>query len=123
MINETWRPVELCGRYFEYNRRLSPHVCAALSDHGATKTKSHAIMQLRRNREGLRQPLRAFRSLLGKVKKYIIVYRFRAHPSFSAASIFFCTENLSCFLGFFRQSFGPVPVVFRHLSSSFGILL
>ena len=34
-------------------------VCAASSNHGATKTKSHAIMQLRRNREGLRRPLNA----------------------------------------------------------------
>ena len=28
-------------------------MCAASSDHGAMKTKSHAIVKLRRNREGL----------------------------------------------------------------------
>ena len=32
-------------------------VCAASSDHGVTKTKSHGIMQLRRNREGLQRSL------------------------------------------------------------------
>ena len=80
-------------------------MCVASSVHGTAKIKSHAIMQLLRNREGLRRSL--------------IVYRFCAHPIFSAASILFCTENLSSFFGFFRHSFGPVPGVFRYLSVSF----
>ena len=41
--------------------------------------------------------------------------------SFLRASIFFCTENLFSFLGFFRHSFRPVCGIFRHLSVSFSI--
>ena len=42
VISETWRSVELLE--------------LASSDHGATKTKSHAIIQMQRNRESLRRP-------------------------------------------------------------------
>ena len=102
------------------NKITGFHRVCALSDHGARKTKSHAIMQLRRNREGLRRPLRACRSLLDKVKKYIIVYRFCAHQYFFVPKTCLVSWAFSATVS---AQFAVYFVIFRYLSVSFGTFL
>ena len=92
---------------------LSPCVHATSSDRGATKTKSHAIMQLRRNREGLQhRPYRQtdiydiciqFATAKFKIMDWSLVYG----RSFHKCSRFwdictYCSCTSSCYMSCFE---------------------